>query len=144
MSCIRLIVGVPSSTRKNQAPSKIFIHYILLLLLLTTNIDRVGISRVSTCMQFPRYSLSYLIRNHPRPVCNFGITEPILHTQSILGRFRDHNQSSIGLLLQVTDLDQLRDHIADLCRLEFAADVLLKSAYLRWLPSHIPAADIAF
>ena len=94
-------------------------------------------------MQFPRYSLSYLIRNHPRPVCNFGITEPILHTQSILGRFRDHNQSSIGLLLQVTDLEQLRDHFPYLCRLELAANVLLKGARRCGLTNQVPATDIA-
>jgi hypothetical protein len=40
----------------------------------------------------------------------------------------DHDQSSIGLLLQVTDLDQLGDHFPDLCRLELAANVLLEGA----------------
>src|SRR5262249_2990562 len=52
------------------------------------------------------------------------------------------DQSSIGLLLQLTGLDHLRDHFSDIPGFQPAANMLLESANSCRLAKQTPSADI--
>ena len=51
------------------------------------------------------------------------------------------DQFSIGFLLEITSLNKLGDHVADLGSLERTPNVLLKASHIGWLAIQVPGTN---